>query len=65
MQLRDMAGNELTVFPYMDAPELPNIFFRSGSQVEIAPIHSASVVGTWPRALMEYAGRRLTNKPDI
>ena len=48
----------------MDAPSLPSIFFCSGSQEEIAPIHSASMIGAWPRALMEYAGRRLTNKSD-
>ena len=41
---------------YMDAPLLQGAFFDSGSQEEIAAIHSASVCGTWPRALMEYAG---------
>jgi hypothetical protein len=45
----------VTTGSYMDAPVLPSIFFDSGSQVEIAAIHSASVYGTWPRALMEYA----------
>jgi hypothetical protein len=40
----------------MDAPLLPSIIFGSGLQVEIAAIHSASLNGTWPRALMEYAG---------
>jgi hypothetical protein len=34
---------------------MPSIFFGSGFQVEIAAIHSASVNGAKPRALMEYA----------
>jgi hypothetical protein len=37
-------------------PRMPSPFFGSGLQVEIAAIHSASVYGTWPRALMECAG---------
>jgi len=52
-------------FPYMDAPSLPSTFFCSSPQEEIAPIHSASLIGAWPWALMEYAGRRLTNKSDF
>ena len=55
---------ESLIFPYMDAPSLPSTFLCSSPQEEIAPIHSASVVGAWPRTLMEYAGGRLTNKPD-
>ena len=43
----------------MDAPNLPSTFFCSGSQEEIAPIHSASWFGAWPWALMEYAGAPL------
>jgi hypothetical protein len=38
---------------YMDAPPMPSLFFGSGFQGEIAAIHSASVNGAWPRALME------------
>ena len=49
----------------MDAPNLPSTFFCFGLQEEIAPIHSASCFGAWPWALMEYAGRRLTNKSDF
>jgi len=45
-------------------PHMPSLFFASGLQVEIAAIHSASVYGTWPRALMECAGRRLIKSTD-
>jgi hypothetical protein len=37
----------------MDAPRLPSGFLLWSKQVEIAAIHSASVNGAWPRALME------------
>jgi len=63
--IENQAHRSLANIPYMDAPSLPSTFFGSGPQEEIAPIHSASLIGAWPRALMEYAGRRLTNKSDF
>jgi hypothetical protein len=37
-------------------PLIAKPFLCSDSQVEIAAIHPALSCGTWPRALMEYAG---------
>jgi hypothetical protein len=42
----DVAGS------YMDAPRCQALFPFRLKQVEIAAIHSASVSGAWPRALM-------------
>ena len=41
---------------YMDAPSCQAFFSIPVLQVEIAAIHSASVCGLSPRALMEFAG---------
>ena len=56
LRITPKSGERTDVGSYMDAPLLPSIIFGSGLQVEIAAIHSASLDGTWPRALMEYAG---------
>ena len=45
-------------------PWLPSVFLHSGSQGRLQPIHPASVCGSKPRALMEYAGRCLTTPAD-